>query len=75
MHEPCLILLDLHMPVMDGKEFRKVQRQDPKLAALPVVVYSGVTEVEREARTLNVPHYFQKPLNLDALVGLVQQYC
>lgn len=63
------------MPVMDGMEFRRVQRQDPKLAEVPVVVYSGVAELEREAKALDVPHYLNKPLNLDALVGLVHQYC
>jgi CheY-like chemotaxis protein len=73
--DPCMILLDLNMPVMDGRQFRQVQRQDPRFADLPVVVYSGTADVKQTARTLDVPHYFQKPLNLDALVALVQRYC
>src|SRR5690349_24594897 len=35
---PCLILLDLMMPVMNGYECRKEQRADPELAGIPVVV-------------------------------------
>ena len=34
---PCLILLDLMMPVMDGRSFREQQLQTPELAAIPVV--------------------------------------
>lgn len=73
--EPCLILLDLCMPVMDGTEFREAQRRDSQLAILPVVIYSGVADLQQQASALDVPHYFNKPLNLDALVGLVHQYC
>ena len=42
---PCVILLDLMMPVMDGATFRQVQRQDPRLASIPVVVLSGITNL------------------------------
>ncbi|MBC7545053.1 MAG: response regulator, partial [Candidatus Sericytochromatia bacterium] len=38
---PCVILLDLMMPVMSGWEFRAKQQQDPTLAGIPVVVLSG----------------------------------
>ena len=35
--KPCLILLDLRMTVMTGWEFRAQQKQDPALAAIPVI--------------------------------------
>jgi CheY-like chemotaxis protein len=38
---PCVILLDLMMPVMDGWEFRTRQNQDHRLSRVPVVVYSA----------------------------------
>src|SRR4051812_17571750 len=38
---PCLILLDLMMPRMDGWAFRAAQRRDPALASIPVVVVTG----------------------------------
>jgi CheY-like chemotaxis protein len=73
--DPCLILLDLSMPVMSGAMFRRAQRQDPALADLPVIVYSGVAEAESGAHDLDVPYYFKKPLDLDRLVELVHRYC
>ena len=50
---PCLILLDLMMPVMDGASFREAQRKDPRLASIPVVVlsaYRGCRQARGSAR-------------------------
>ena len=39
---PALILLDVMLPVLDGWQFRREQRRDPELAAIPVVVVSAL---------------------------------
>jgi CheY-like chemotaxis protein len=39
---PALILLDMMLPGLDGWQFRQEQRRDPGLAAVPVVVVSGL---------------------------------
>jgi CheY-like chemotaxis protein len=46
---PAAILLDLEMPGMTGWEFRREQRRDPRLAAIPVVVASGAAAGEIDA--------------------------
>ena len=38
---PCLVLLDINMPLMDGWEFRKHQLEDPALADVPVICMTG----------------------------------
>ena len=38
---PCLIILDLMMPRMDGWRFRSEQKRDPDLAKCPVLVVSA----------------------------------
>jgi CheY-like chemotaxis protein len=40
---PALILLDVNMPVLDGRMFRQEQLLDPDLADIPVVVVSGAS--------------------------------
>jgi CheY-like chemotaxis protein len=49
---PDLILLDLMMPVLSGWQFREVQRQNPALAGIPVVILSAVGERESQADSL-----------------------
>jgi CheY-like chemotaxis protein len=70
---PDLILLDLMMPVMDGWEFRRRQREDPQLSQLPVVVLSAL-EPSR-AVDLGGAAFLKKPLDFDRLLELVRKYC
>ena len=71
--EPALILLDLTMPVMDGWAFRREQQQVPRLAQIPVVLFSGDPDVDHAALSLNAAATMTKPLRLDGLVTLVDQ--
>jgi two-component system, chemotaxis family, sensor histidine kinase and response regulator PixL len=43
---PCMIVLDLRMPVMGGEEFLHHRAQDETLAAIPVLLCSGDAEDE-----------------------------
>jgi CheY-like chemotaxis protein len=72
---PQLILLDLMMPVMDGAAFREVQRQDPQLAQIPVVVMSAAADMQEQAPLLLAAAYVPKPIDFDMLLALVEQYC
>jgi CheY-like chemotaxis protein len=70
---PCLVLLDLMMPVMDGYEFLEVQRRDPLLARIPTAVVTAGTVVD-SARTGDVP-LLRKPVGLKGLMAVIDQYC
>ena len=73
---PCLILLDLIMPVMNGWVFRAEQRQDPHLAAVPVIVMSGaVDNLAQESVALDAVAFLSKPIDINELVQLVARYC
>lgn len=72
---PCLILLDLNMPVMTGWEFRNLQREDPALATIPVVVVSADRAAQYDPRQLDVAEYLVKPINLDRLLTVVESFC
>lgn len=71
---PCLILLDLMMPVMDGYQFRARQTQDPLLAAIPVLVLSAGTLKDR-VDGLGTAGVFAKPINLTSLLATIEQHC
>lgn len=71
-HLPCLILLDLTMPVMDGVQFRAKQLEDPAIAKIPVVVITA------GGKTREVPAdvpIIRKPLDLNELLSAVRRYC
>jgi len=70
---PCVILLDLMMPVMDGWTLRREIQKDQALASIPVVVMTAVSP----ARAMTVPWeaVLYKPLQMDAVVGAVQEHC
>ncbi|MEW5849425.1 MAG: response regulator [Myxococcota bacterium] len=65
---PCVILLDLMMPVMSGWEFLDALRESQKLAGIPVVVVSAYPPPQ------GVPS-LKKPLDLDGLLGVVSEHC
>jgi len=70
---PALILLDLVMPEMDGWTFRQEQQKVPRLAQIPVVLFSGHLDAGRAALSLNAAAMMTKPLRLDGLVTLVDR--
>jgi CheY-like chemotaxis protein len=70
---PEVILLDLMMPVMDGWEFRRRQRQDPDLSRVPVIVLSALDQAR--AGGLDPAAFLKKPLDFDRLLQLVRSYC
>jgi CheY-like chemotaxis protein len=70
---PCVILLDLMMPVMDGWQFRREQVLDRSLAKIPVIVVSAAGR-ERMAE-IDANAYLSKPVDLEQLLERVAQYC
>jgi CheY-like chemotaxis protein len=72
---PGLVLLDLFMPVMDGLEFRRHQRDDPSIADVPVVVISAAAGLERKVENLALAGWLEKQIHIDALFAIVGRYC
>jgi CheY-like chemotaxis protein len=69
-----LILLDLMMPVMDGWQFRAEQKQDPALAAIPVLVLSADANIQHRASSIDAAGYLKKPIQLDTLLDTVGRF-
>ncbi len=69
---PCMILLDLMMPEMDGVQFRMEQLKREAHARVPVVVLSAFGQMTR-AKYLQVADYLRKPIDLDDLLAVVER--
>lgn len=73
--KPCLILLDLMMPVMDGWGFRAAQKSDQELGSIPVVVLTAHASAQQTAEDMNAAGFLKKPVRLEALLDTVQRHC
>ena len=72
---PCLILLDLMMPIMDGEAFREEQLRDPALSPIPVVVISAFKDSAERAQQLKASGHLGKPVSVNDLISMVETFC
>jgi CheY-like chemotaxis protein len=72
---PCLIVMDLMMPVMSGFEFREKQLADPLLRGIPLIAYSGITDPRETAQHLGAAAYLHKPVDMEVFATVVGQFC
>lgn len=72
---PDLVLLDLNMPVMDGREVLRHIKKDPKLLRIPVVVMTTSKQEEDILKSydLGVNSYVTKPISMDHLLEVVRE--
>lgn len=71
---PCLILLDLNMPVMNGIEFLQIAKRDATLRRIPVVVLTTSEEPQDKANSFEwgAAGYMTKPLDYRRFVEVVR---
>jgi CheY-like chemotaxis protein len=67
---PCLVVLDLAMPVLDGRATYCAMQQDPRLSRLPVIVSTS-----DPARAPSGVPILKKPVNLQRLLMAIEQQC
>jgi CheY-like chemotaxis protein len=67
---PCVVVLDLVMPVLDGIAVFGQMQQDPRLASVPVIV-STSDPTHAPSGVL----IMKKPINLRRLLAAIEQHC
>jgi len=71
---PCLILLDLNMPRMDGREALRILKGDGRLKGIPVVILTTSLSMEdlNACYEMGANSYIRKPHSFDELLQTVQ---
>lgn len=72
---PCLIILDLMLPVVSGWEFRAQQLADPRFSQIPILILSGAENLAAESRQLQAVAFESKPVQVNRLFKTIEQYC
>lgn len=72
---PCLILLDLMMPVMSGEQFLIARESIPALREAAVAILSASPYADVVAARYKVDDCLAKPLDLDRVVATVERQC
>ncbi|MBI4314217.1 MAG: response regulator [Candidatus Omnitrophica bacterium] len=73
-HRPDVVIVDLMIPKVDGIEFCKTVKNDPKLKHIPVVLFtaSACKDLEELCQAYGFSAYLTKPYEADVLVDLVK---
>ena len=69
---PTAIILDLSMPVMDGRTFLGVRRHDPALASVPVLVVSAEWDCSDLTKAGDVSGVLRKPVSFENLLAAIE---
>lgn len=71
---PCIILLDLNMPIMNGFEFLQQAKRDEQLKAIPVIVLTTSEEEQDKVNSFNlgVAGYMAKPVDYRRFVEMMR---
>lgn len=72
---PCVILLDLMMPVMDGYRFCVEQKKDMRLAEIPVVIMTADANAKEKSVEVGASGYIRKPVEIETLLEVAAKYC
>jgi DNA-binding response OmpR family regulator len=70
--KPDVIVLDLNLPGIDGKQVIKMIRGDRSLASIPILIVTGDDDKEAQAAVrMGAAGYLTKPLEFDALISAI----
>jgi CheY-like chemotaxis protein len=70
---PDVVLLDLIMPFMDGREFLAACRQQGELASVPIIILSGDLRLPQASERTCARASLVKPVDLDVLRAIVER--
>jgi CheY-like chemotaxis protein len=73
---PRLILMDLHMPVLDGFETTCLLREHPEMCDVPIIAVSAFNSIDdhADAEEVGITAYITKPVDLDNLQNLISRF-
>jgi CheY-like chemotaxis protein len=72
---PCIIFLDLMMPVMNGFQFREAQLKNDRIARIPTVIVSADGKLDDKKTFISADYTLKKPVDIDELLEIINKCC
>lgn len=73
-YQPDVILLDIWMPGISGKEIITLLKRDKQLSHIPIIVISALSDTEKIAQKYGADDFLPKPFEAENLLALVKKY-
>lgn len=72
---PDLVITDLNMPVMNGIEFIRLARSDPKGCGIPIIMLSteSAPEMKQQGKDAGATGWINKPFDADKLIAVAKK--
>lgn len=72
--QPDLILLDIWMPGIDGREVTKVLKRSDTAKGIPIIIISALNETKKMAASIGAQGFLSKPFEMNDLLSTVGKY-
>lgn len=73
--DPCALVVDLRMPLMDGAELRRRQLADVAIAGVPFILMSASPQLHEMAVALEAAAVLEKPFTNEELKTAIERVC
>lgn len=71
---PDVILLDILMSGIDGREISQKIKQNPETKHIPIIILSADTRLEEKTQEAGADDFLRKPFNIEELVNIIEKY-
>lgn len=73
-NSPDIVLLDLWMSGMDGREITRQLKSQQETQKIPVIILSALNDVEKKAKEAGADGFLAKPFNISDLLTLIKKH-
>lgn len=72
--KPDLILLDIMMPGIDGKEVTKILKRNQETSKIPIIILSALNNPDQMAQDIGADDFLAKPFDISDLTDKIKRY-
>lgn len=73
-HSPAIVILDMWMGQIDGRDLCKNIKADTTIATIPIIIVSASNEIEFTYAATGASDYIEKPFDIDELLIKLEKY-